>query len=65
MTADKPKRANQPAKAWKEGFNAGRRLVAPKRETRNPYPPGSDKALAWISGFIEALQKPLRAVRKP
>jgi hypothetical protein len=59
--AKKPPRITSQSMA--RGFQRGRRVVAPKRETRNPYPPGSNKAFDWISGFIEGRQKPL--LRKP
>jgi hypothetical protein len=61
--ANKPKRTTRNQKAWRDGFNAGRRLVAPKHETRNPYPPGSDEAFTWISGFIEGKTKPPQAIK--
>jgi hypothetical protein len=56
---DKPRVAQDP-KAWQEGFNAGRRGLPRK----NPYPSGSDEALAWISGFLEGKAKPLRTVKE-
>jgi hypothetical protein len=57
----KPKRITQQPKAWREGFGAGRRFVAPKRQTCNPYPPDSDEASDWIEGFIQGKTQPIRA----
>jgi hypothetical protein len=50
----------EPKEAYQQGFNAGRRGLPRK----NPYPHGSDEALAWISGYIEGKAKPLRVVKE-
>ena len=50
------------AKAWQEGFAGGRRGLM---DDANPYPPGTETAIAWQSGMIEGHAKPLRSVDKP
>jgi hypothetical protein len=57
--ADKPRRIIHDAKAWQEGFAAGRRGL---KWNLNPYAPGSDASLGWYSGLVEGRAKPLRSV---
>jgi hypothetical protein len=57
--ADRPRRIIHDAKAWQEGFAAGRRGL---RWNTNPYAPGSDASLGWYSGLVEGRAKPLRLV---
>lgn len=40
--------------AWREGWKAG----ATGKPSANPYPAEDDRALAWISGFIEGKANP-------
>jgi hypothetical protein len=45
-------------KAWQEGFAGSRRGHT---VSVNPYPPGTETALAWQSGMVERHTRPLRA----
>jgi hypothetical protein len=46
----KNKQVSEDAKPWNAGYAAGMRGVA---RVDNPYPVGSDDALAWTAGHIE------------
>jgi hypothetical protein len=57
-------RITQDPKAWREGYNAGRRRLGIRA---NPYPRDSAESFAWISGLIEgkAIEgkaRPLRSI---
>ena len=47
------------AKAWQEGYDAGRRGL---KLSDNPHSVCTDAAQAWQFGLIEGQMKPLRAV---
>ena len=55
---DKP-RIILAAKAWQEGFDAGRRGL---NWNANPYPVGTDASRSWQSGLLEGQTKPLQSV---
>jgi len=46
------------AKAWQEGFAAGRRGL---KWNANPYPAGTDASRSWQFGLLEGRTKPLRS----
>ena len=54
---DKP-RIILDAKAWQEGFAAGRRGL---KWNANPYPAGTDASRSWQFGLLEGQSKPLRS----
>jgi hypothetical protein len=53
---DNTRRVVFDAKAWQEGFAAGRRGL---QWNANPYPAGSDASVGWFSGLLEGQAKPL------